>query len=64
MTLQDAIKTGEPFKRKDWETWVLPRSYCIFHKIEKHTTYLTKEDALAEDWEVKTLNSIKFINNA
>lgn len=45
MKLQEAMKSGKPFKRKHWDTWWLAGSPYM---------YLGKDDIFAEDWEVGT----------
>jgi hypothetical protein len=57
MTIQEAIKSKKPFKRKVWSTW--------FRCIKSHSPWLTDiedknseviigiGDILADDWEVK-----------
>lgn len=59
MNIQDAIKTGLPFKRPSWMTWVEPRFTAIFHRIpggrggRMIMKFASKEDLIATDWIVK-----------
>lgn len=43
MTLQEAIRSGKPFKRKDWSIYYQPGAQV----------FLDAELILATDWEVK-----------
>lgn len=54
MDLITAIKTGLPIKRPDWRVWVAP-SQTFIRNIGAlgRVSYLTKEDALATDWEAQ-----------
>ncbi len=45
MNIQDAIKSGKPFKRKEW-------SNGAWYTVENGLRYLT-EDVLADDWEIQ-----------
>jgi hypothetical protein len=58
MTIQEAIKSGKPFKRPNWtqECWTLTddifffeRGIVNFESAEK----FSPADILAEDWEIK-----------
>lgn len=62
MTIQEAIKSGKPFRRKDKIHWLLFAD--ILHDNVIYDTlkyriiynsmhYFTIEDILARDWEVK-----------
>jgi hypothetical protein len=48
MTIQEAIKSGKPFKRKPWvgTAWIYPRNMHSY-------TRFAVSDILADDWEVK-----------
>ena len=45
MMIQEAIKSGKPFRRKGTESWYVTSSYC--------SLYFYEGDVLADDWEVK-----------
>lgn len=62
MTIQEAIKSGKPFKRAPWVNELRIRSqefapFCHFlvrlDYVDKDETFeLAVEDILADDWEV------------
>lgn len=57
MNIQEALKTNLPFKRKDWKQFhnTLPVKSIIvgnYNTFTETTFAITKEDILAEDWEV------------
>ena len=58
MTIQEAIKSGKPFKRPTWskECWTLANDIFYFEqgkvKYEQANTFCPA-DILADDWEVK-----------
>lgn len=45
MTIQEAIRTGRPFRRPKFAQWFTDKSGLPF--------WLSAEDFLAEDWEIK-----------
>ncbi len=62
MTIQEAINSGKPFKRPDWQTWVMPHFNAIFHKTPRvlrsgsygsKVHFATKNDMMADDWIVQ-----------
>ncbi len=56
MTIQDAVKSGKPFKRKDWfdECYIYVDScHELIDESDAEPTILTDDDILADDWEVK-----------
>lgn len=66
MTIQEAIKSGKPFKRSYWTVWMtvrfshefgLPQSlfYVTGQEEEELSglTHVTAGDILADDWEIK-----------
>ena len=58
MTIQEAVKSGKPFKRPGWDMW-----YRIFNREEgfeqviditySSRMYLSPEDKTAIDWKTK-----------
>lgn len=60
MTIQEAIKSGRPFKRKDYE-WMLFHGDRVWLTLANTHWIQTKtpigsfviEDILANDWEIK-----------
>ena len=60
MTLQEAIKTGKPFRRKGWNYWLV---LDVANYITRAGTYLNAEfkaeDILADDWEIKKTDDMK-----
>lgn len=58
MTIQEAIKSGLPFKRPSWKSWTLPDHSVVTHESNAPgIKYATKEDMLATDWVTKDLIS-------
>ncbi len=54
MTIQEAIETGKPFRRKSWgDIWQEVTEDKMFRYSRNNTTLLDADDILAEDWEVK-----------
>lgn len=63
MTIQEAMKSGKPFKRKDDEDvrWIVKRGHKLFitHKPSDENQYSYRPttfkmvDILADDWEIK-----------
>lgn len=58
MTIQEAIKSGKPFKRKYWKDWIKRvKDYCVWatgvNKNELANDAISINDILADDWEVK-----------
>jgi len=47
MFIQEVIKTGRPFKRKKFPTYIDPKEM-------KNYFSFTLEDLMADDWEVRT----------
>jgi hypothetical protein len=60
MTLQEVIKSGKSFKRKDWEHfYTVDHNYhwdfmCLHSKTTEIKILISKYDILADDWEVKS----------
>lgn len=60
MTLQEAIKSGKPFRRRGWECHVEVVSAGLLRFVntgdgndwDEGDCYLTAEDITAEDWEL------------
>jgi hypothetical protein len=54
MTIQEAIKSGKPFKRKHWGIyfWV-NEDYSITNEYGTNIPLHYADDILADDWEVK-----------
>ena len=58
MNIQEAIKSGKPFKRKEWDNYdwlfVNPQgNICVWGEDQGEWNPLDAEDILATDWEVK-----------
>lgn len=59
MTIQEAIKSGKPFKRKSYKTWLITYTPILgddleFYTEDKKTDVIIFPVAiLADDWEVK-----------
>lgn len=63
MTIQEALKTERPFRRRTWDSstgWVIVDSYKVFawedlmDNAGHHADYIpTPEDVLASDWEIR-----------
>lgn len=59
MTIQEAIKTGKPFKRRTWvkNAWTVIFGDVFDYENKYHPSdapdVFTVSDILAEDWEVK-----------
>ena len=57
MTIQEAIKTGKPFKRKKWEFYSaikgITKEKGLFNFKQSDLLDISAIDVLAEDWEVK-----------
>lgn len=56
MTIQEAIKSGKPFRRKDWKVWLKIENLFCFLIVNEDLIpqFLTKHDILATDWEIKS----------
>jgi len=58
MTIQEAIKSGKPFKRIPWEIWIgvaqftKSKETVLNYKMHEHLQF-TAKDILANDWEIK-----------
>jgi hypothetical protein len=55
MTIQEAIKSGKPFRRKGWPTfweYDLSRDWITYEKTSDQPP-IRLRDILADDWEVK-----------
>ncbi len=57
MTIQEAIRTGLPFKREDWKIYITVQygRLTLDQQIEEDILYA--EDILATDWEVKEIKN-------
>jgi len=56
MTIQEAIKSGKPFGRKDWGTLKVKvggRAGFIVWTDTLENLIMNKQDILATDWEIK-----------
>lgn len=64
MLIQDAIKSGKPFKRKLWTIWWYIKDYNEFRKVNgtllEEINFLglgkvfpSLDDILADDWEIR-----------
>lgn len=56
MTIQEAIKSGKPFKRKhEIESMycIVRRGYFVFFNENRNAYIMGASDILATDWEVK-----------
>ena len=58
MTIQEAIKTGKPFKRKGWNFYLecqksnYSGNLCFYLQCTRTAYTLSGDDILADDWEV------------
>jgi len=43
MTIIEAMKSGRPFRRKGWDSWIQPSKTGVFYSSE----------ILADDWEIQ-----------
>jgi hypothetical protein len=61
MRIQEAIKSGKPFKRKLWRDWhtVDAESQWFVNTATDYRVVLSARDVLAEDWEVKPEKKIR-----
>ena len=56
MTIQEAIKSGKPFKREIWFSnsfIIIDNTNVLVDVIDGEATIFEDEDILATDWEVK-----------
>ena len=54
MKIQEAIKSGKPFRRKEWKAYFLMLGDgWLKGSDDDNYTQLKKIDILAEDWETK-----------
>ena len=53
MTIQEAIKSNKPMKRKHWQEFLWIREWQREARIKAFIDNITIEDILAEDWEIK-----------
>ena len=56
MTIQDAIKSGKPFRRTGWgnkDYWMEVRDGWFSPIGSSQHAYINPKDILATDWEVK-----------
>lgn len=62
MTIQEAIKSGKPFRRKEWlvpdyliiESGGLHRNQLRWERLpHEYYIFFEKDDILADDWEIK-----------
>lgn len=51
MTLREAVATGKPYKRENWECFITGKGGSIY-----------VEDAIADDWEVEKTKNEGWIN--
>lgn len=58
MNIQDALNSGKPFKRRDWETYFTADDNsvgaCILRSLhtDGRREFLNVQDLLADDWEL------------
>lgn len=56
MTIQEAIRSGKPFRRKNWHAWFILKNDAFVGADELPYPLKTLpliQDILADDWEVK-----------
>ena len=53
MTIQEVIKSGKPFKRKRFVSWVCVYGNKLAFELSMLTFTPSVLDILADDWEVK-----------
>lgn len=59
MTIQEAIQSGKPLKRRSWTIWCSINADDILihekteHPLSQRPVTLYSEDILATDWETK-----------
>jgi hypothetical protein len=59
MTIQQAIRSGKPFRRKAWESYISADQHFnkiipkYIGRIVNSFSVFTVSDILAKDWEVK-----------
>ena len=55
MIIQDALKSGKPFKRKLWRDWhnVDEKSQWFVNLKTNYRVVLSAREVSAEDWEIK-----------
>jgi hypothetical protein len=53
MTIQDAIKSGKPFKRSYWKIYLEKKDVFIYAEYSCAVVCLDAEEILADDWEIK-----------
>lgn len=52
-TLQEAIASGRPFKRKDWKNWRTIRDGMVLESDDGNSIDLAVCHIVATDWEIK-----------
>ena len=68
MTIQEAIKTGLPFRRRSWDVnsgYIIIDEYNVFawkdlmDSVGHHADYIAHpEDVLADDWEAQHYSNL------
>ena len=55
MTLQEAIKKGCPFKREEWNDWLMvdKDGNIVYENYPYYYHCFTDDDILADDWQSK-----------
>lgn len=55
MTIQEAIKSGKPFKRKGWRNWYKfsGGASCRQFELDGAEAFISFDNFVADDWEVK-----------
>lgn len=55
MTIQEAIKSGKPFKRKNWykQNWYNFQDHQLILMRTGEAVSFAGDDIIAEDWEIK-----------
>ena len=61
MTIQEALKSGNPFKRKNWKRWKVVElkqngmfyTRYFLEPLKPESRTFAIDDILADDWEVK-----------
>ena len=63
MTIQEAVESGQEFKRPKWTSWVKTsyKAICWGNKENNSRVFVTKEDILATDWIINIPTSVLFI---
>lgn len=62
MTIQEAIKSGKPFRRKHTSDWAVTTSYQRVRFQNGEEYLFTPECLLADDWEIKQSPMVVYLN--